>query len=339
MNGAEPRVLLVAEFDEGLHAHSALRRRALERLGCKVDTFDLRGRGGLLTRLRGGSLIERLRDAIARAAPQLVLVTGGSVLGVGAVESLRRDSYAAWANLLPGDPDGSAGVPAPDLAAAYDVLFVPDSALATRLRTLGHARATYLPFACDPSVHRPMHSRDQFRANVVFVGGATPYRETMLAGLAEFGLAVWGPGWRKTGLRDYCRGETLSMAEYVKAYAGASVAVNLHREDAGASREIGCNQRTFEIAAIGVAQVTGARGDLARHFEPFQEVLVYEDAAGLRSLVEDALHAQAAAEQLAAAARRRALGEHTHMHRMRTLLDAVTPLTVAGGAPGGSAPG
>jgi spore maturation protein CgeB len=319
---APTRVLLVARFDDAMHAHSALRRRALERLGCKVDSFDPAGRGGLLARFRSGSTLERLRDTIAKTTPEVVLVTA-SVLDVGTVDALRRDSYAVWANLLTGDPDGNAATGAGDLAAAYDVLFVPDSALASRLRTLGHQRTTYLPFACDPSVHRPMHSRDQFRANVVFVGGATPYRETMLAGLTEFGLAVWGPGWRRTALRDYCRGETLSMEEYVKAYAGATVGVNLHRGAAAGTRDVGCNQRLFEIAAIGVPQVAGQRGDLPRHFTPFSEVLVYEDAAGLRTLVKDALHAPAAAEQLAAAARRRALSEHTHMHRMRVVLDTV----------------
>lgn len=320
---AGTRVLLVAEFDNALHAHAALRRRALERLQCSVDTFDPAGRGGLFARLRGGSLLERLRDTIARTTPQLVLVIGGSVLGAGMVESLRRDSYASWVNLLTTGADGEPGTSAADLAASYDILFVPDSGLATRLRALGHARSTYLPLACDPSVQRPMHSRDQFRANVVFVGGATPYRESMLAGLAEFGLAVWGPGWRRTGLRDYCRGETLSMADYVKAYAGATVAVNVHRQDPGASREAGCNQRLFEIAAIGVPQVTGARADLPRHFEPWNEVLVYQDGPTLRALVGDVMQTPAAAEQLATAARRRALAEHTHMHRMRTLLDTV----------------
>lgn len=321
MNEPPTRVLLVARFDDAMHAHSALRRRALERLGCQVDTFDPAARGGMLARFRSGSVAERLRDTIAKTTPELILVTG-EVVDVGTVDALRRDSYASWANLLTGDPEGSgASTTAGDMAAAYDVLFVPDSALASRLRTLGHARCTYLPFACDPSVHRPMRSRDQFRANVVFVGGATPYREAMLAGLVEFGLAVWGPGWRRTALRDYCRGETLTMEEYVKAYAGATVAVNIHRGGGGSSREAGCNQRLFEIAAIGVPQVAGERGDLPRHFAPFAEVLVYQDAAGLRTLVRDAIHAPAAAEQLAAAARRRALAEHTHMHRMRVVLD------------------
>jgi spore maturation protein CgeB len=314
------RVLLVARFDDAMHAHAGLRRRALERLGCQVEAFDPASRGGLMARFRSGSVTDRLRDTIAKAAPELVLVLG-DVVDVATVDTLRRDSYATWASFLAADPDGTSPGAAGDLAAAYDVLFVPDSALATRLRALGHARSTYLPFACDPSVHRPMRSRDQFRANVVFVGGATPYREAMLAGLVEFGLAVWGPGWRRTSLRDYCRGETLSMEEYVKAYAGATVAVNLHRGGPSASRDVGCNQRLFEIAAIGVPQVAGQRGDLARHFTPFAEVLVYEDAAGLRTLVKDALHAPAAAEQLAAGARRRALTEHTHMHRMRTVLD------------------
>lgn len=320
----DSRVLLVAEFDDSLHAHSALRRRALERLGCKVDVFDIAGRGGVLSRFRRvGTLLERLKDAVARTTPELVLVAGAAPLSVALVEVLRRDSYAAWVSLFTGDSGGSDGSAAADLAAAFDAVFVPDSSLATRLRTLGHARSGYLPFACDPSVHRPMRSRDQFRANVVFVGAATAYREAMLGALAEFGIAVWGPGWRRTGLRDYCRGETLTMADYVRAYAGASVAVNIHREDPASSRDFAVNQRLFEIAAIGVPQVTGDRGDLARHFIPGEEVQVYGDATALRSLVKQMLYDQPAAEQVAAAGRRRALAEHTHMHRMQALLDAV----------------
>ena len=35
------------------------------------------------------------------------------------------------------------------------------------------------------------------------------------------------PGWRRTKLRDYCRGELLSHEDYIRAYAGASVAVNV----------------------------------------------------------------------------------------------------------------
>ena len=46
----DTRILLIGAFDDALHAHAALRRRALERLGCRVATLNLIGTGGWLSR-------------------------------------------------------------------------------------------------------------------------------------------------------------------------------------------------------------------------------------------------------------------------------------------------
>ncbi|RDJ93930.1 hypothetical protein B4Q13_18470, partial [Lacticaseibacillus rhamnosus] len=51
-------------FDDGEHAHSPQRARALERLTCDVTTFDLRKRPGLLGRLAGSDLRSRLLKSI-----------------------------------------------------------------------------------------------------------------------------------------------------------------------------------------------------------------------------------------------------------------------------------
>jgi spore maturation protein CgeB len=175
-------------------------------------------------------------------------------------------------------------------------------------------------------VHKPLRARGPFRANVVFAGGATLRRERLLGELVEFGLALWGPGWRKTSLKDYCRGELPSTEDFVRAYAGATVAVNVHRnsaEDRGGDIT-GVNRRTFEIAAIGVPQVVDAREDLARHFEEGNEVLVYTDEHQLKGHVKRAIQDDNYRDRLAAAGRERALRQHTYMHRMRVLLDAVS---------------
>jgi spore maturation protein CgeB len=146
----------------------------------------------------------------------------------------------------------------------------------------------------------------------------------MLSELVEYGLAVWGPGWRRTKLRDYCRGEVLEQGDYVRAYAGASVAVNVPCcEDAGAEGEPGCNRRLFELAAIGVPQVVEDRPDLHAHFREGSEILVARSTGELKTLVREALQDRPWAEQVAAGARQRALSEHTYMHRIRTLLAAV----------------
>jgi spore maturation protein CgeB len=155
----------------------------------------------------------------------------------------------------------------------------------------------------------------------VFAGSATPRRERLLSELVEFGLALWGPGWRKTSLRDYCRGEAPSTAEYVNAYGGATVAVNIHHVAVeNDPREAACNRRLFEVAAMGIAQVVDDRGDLPRYFDPGHEVAVFRDAAELRETVRGLLEDPAEVDRLGAAARARQLQDHTYMHRLRQLL-------------------
>jgi spore maturation protein CgeB len=317
---SETRVLLVGAFDDALHAHAALRRRALERLGCRVATLNLIGTGGWLTRLRRVGLHDRLSRAIASTTPALVLVLEGTQVDAPMVASLRQGG-PTWVNWF---CDGRRTVDEiRPFAAAYDAVFVADGATQEALDEPGNPPVHYLPAACDPSIHRPMRARDRFRANVVFAGTATPHRERQLSELVEFGVAVWGPGWRRTKLRDYCRGELLTHEDYIRAYAGASVAINLGCGEGGeGGGEPGASRRLFEVAAIGVPQVVEEHPDLHRHFREGSELLVSRTARDLRTLTSEALHDRAWAEEVAAGARQRALTEHTYMHRLASLLRA-----------------
>jgi spore maturation protein CgeB len=315
-------VLLVGAFDDALHAHAGLRRRALERLGCRVVTLNLIGTGGWLSRLRRVGLHDRLSRAIASTAPALVLVLEGSQVDAAMVASLRQGNGTAWVNWFC-DARRTADDILP-LAAAYDAVFVADRATVEALDQPGNPPVYYLPAGCDPSIHRPMRARDRFRANVVFAGTATPHRERRLAELVEFGVAVWGPGWRRTKLRDYCRGELLSHEDYIRAYAGASVAVNVAcAEDLDGRGDPGASRRLFELAAIGVPQVVEEHADIHAHFREGSEILVSRNTSEFRTLTAEALHDRAWAEQVAAGARQRALAEHTYMHRLGVLLQTV----------------
>lgn len=326
----DTRVLLIGSFDDALHAHAALRRRALERLGCRVATLNLIGTGGWLSRFRRVGLHDRIARAIASTTPALVLVLEGVQVDAAMVASLRQGGGSVWVNWF---CDARRG---PDdirpRAAPYDAVFVADCATARTLDEPGFPPVHYLPAGCDPSIHRPMRARDRFRANVVFAGTATPHRERQLSELVEFGVAVWGPGWRRTKLRDYCRGELLAHEDYIRAYAGASVAVNVPCCEPGTNGgELGASRRLFELAAIGVPQVVEEHPDLHRHFREGSEILVARSPAELRSLTAEALHDRAWAEQVAAGARQRALTEHTYMHRLSALLAAVVGQPVAAG--------
>jgi spore maturation protein CgeB len=317
-------VLLVGAFDDAMHAHTALRRRALERLGCRVTSFNLVSQGGLLNRLRRIGLRDRRVKALHQTDPEVVLVLEGSQMPPELVAELKRESRALWVNWFCDERRSRSAISA--LAAAYDLVFVAGSEVVESGETVGLPPLRYLPPGCDPSVHRPMRSRDQFRANVVFAGTATAHRERVLSELVEFGLAVWGPGWRRTRLRDYCRGELLDHGDYIRAYAGASVAVNVQCSDATDGADPGCNRRLFELAAIGVPQVVEDRPDIHRHFREGSEILVARSTADFKGLLAEALQDRAWSEQVAAGARQRALTEHTYMHRLAALLGATRVL-------------
>lgn len=322
----ERSLLFIAEFDDTGHAHAAQQRRALERLGARVTPFDLNAKPSLLERFRAGDVGKRLERALDEHDPDLVLVIGGDSLDEALVDRLRPHSRARWINWLPDDLRTVADAAA--LARPYDHIYAIGTDVAAEIHERLGRSVDVLALAADPSVYRPIRTKDQYRANVVFAGAATPRRERLLGELVEFGLAVWGPGWRKTSLRDYCRGEVPSTEEYVKAYAGASVAVNIHHVAVeGDPREASCNQRLFELAAMGAAQVVDERGDLPRSFDPGREVLAFRDAAELRAQVRELLENPAEAERLGTAARARSLQDHTYMHRLRhLLLDQPRPL-------------
>lgn len=312
---APQTVLLVAPFDHGFNSHSNLQRRALERLGCSVRTFDMKGRGWF-GYLRRRDRIDRLAGVLERHRFDAVLVTGPRSFDPEFIERFRGRA-GRWLWWCPEAPLDRPGLD--QSARAHDAVFTGYNDAAAELSDRTGRLVRYLPPACDPSVHRPMRSRDRFRANVVFAGRATPRRVELLSELVEFGIAVWGRGWRRTSLKEYCRGERVNDADYVKAYAGSSVAVNIHREASGPWQS-GCNQRVFELAAMGTAQVVDYRADLERHFMPGRHLLAFDDSRTLRDSVKALLLDPSGAEEMGRRARATALSEHTYMHRMVELL-------------------
>ena len=314
------KILLVSRFNEARYAHAALYQRALERLGATVTPFNLE-RTGWLDRLTRKDLKVRLEQAIRHADPDIILITDGEVIREGAVEPLRRVTRARWIHWFPWQEGLEETIRR--AASASDQVFVAGAERAAHWSKESGTTIFTLDAACDPSVHRPLRVREPFRANLVFAGSASPYRVAMLSQLVEFELAVWGPGWMKTGLREYCRGELLSMDNYVRAYAGATIGINSHRTEGSSHSNGAVNARLFEIAGIGVPQAVEDRHDLASHFTPGEEVMSYRGIDELREKVRAALADQASRERMAQAARQAALKRHTYMHRMQSLLDKV----------------
>ncbi len=149
----------------------------------------------------------------------------------------------------------------------------------------------------------------------MFVGSRDDVREPVLRVLADAGLVAWGPGWP--------RGPVYGD-DFVRVLAGAQVGVNVHQQfgERGdpARYGTGANMRVFELAAVGTPQLSDAKADIARHFTPDREIVLYRSVAELADRARVLLGDGALRRRLAAAARERAVREHTWRHRVEELL-------------------
>ena len=304
------RVALVAAFNRRYHRSGAALAGALEALGCEVRRCEERSRG--LNSIFRRPLAARLRRLLERRRADLILVFKGTRLHAATVGELKREVGGRWVNWFPDDP--REGDVSATLSPAYDVFFTHDSSGLERHRRAG-ARAHYLALGCDPAYHRPLDGGARWRAPLALVGSRDAAREQVAGALADLGLVAWGPGWP--------RGPVYGD-DFVRALSGATVGLNVHQHfgEAGdpARYGTGANMRVFELAAVGAPQLCDARADIARHFAPDREIVLYRTMAELRDRARMLLGDDRLRHSLATAARARALQEHTWVHRIRELL-------------------
>jgi spore maturation protein CgeB len=216
----------------------------------------------------------------------------------------------------------------PELVSRYDVyLSFTGGPL---LERLGARRAR--PFYCmvDPDRYRP--GEIERRYSLGYLGTYSADRdepfERLLLGVArrlpELRFAVGGPQYPDTieWPANVERAEHVPPAAHPRFYASQRLTLNVTRAamvEAGWSPSV----RLFEAAACGVPIMSDSWPGLDRFFVPGEELLVADSTEAAVELVrmpDDEL------EQIAAAARRRVLAEHTADRRAEQLEDEVAAL-------------
>lgn len=338
MPPSPPRLLMVGAHWGAFEQMEACIERAASRLGWPSARFDYQAQSllpswlsGLVPaslrralsarRLRAVEASDRTRsnrrflDLLEGFRPDILLALRAERLDPGSVEAAReRGAFAV--NWLGDDPAPRV----PDaLVPAYDLWAVIDRGWGEWLRARGARRVEHLPLGCDPQLHRPAELSPEERrlwgSRLCFVGTRDERRERLLAAVAELGLAVWGPGWdaAKGPVRRCVRSAgRIGRAEWLKAYAGAELVLNMH-----AQGEQGLNLRTWEALAAGACLVCEGRADLERLLPGC--AAPFDGPEDLRRVCERLLADPGRRRALAAAGRERALGRHSFDRRLETL--------------------
>ena len=333
------RVLLSGAINPRFEALPDYIAAALRRLGHEVALFDHRSRilpGRVRERVRSLDRLERialnrrLAGVARRFKPGLLLVNQGAEIAPETISSIRLEIGAFTVNWWSDYPaQFEEGL---ELArcGVYDRFYVSGTDAESRHHAAGARETRWLPFGCDPAIHRPAAlepaEKGLYGARLAFVGSAYPERRDLLAPLADLGLAIWGPGWERfredAEIGRCIRGGALRPAEWVRVFSAADLVVNVSYGFGGAPDRYGsmANVRVFEALACGACQIVDAKHDISAMFRDGEHLVLYRSAGELRRRAESLLGDPERRARISRQGRREAIERHTWAHRLERIL-------------------
>jgi spore maturation protein CgeB len=201
-------------------------------------------------------------------------------------------------------------------------------------RALGARRCVPVYNAHDPDTHFPVDPEARFDADLTLLANRLPDREARVdefffapaASLPWMRFLLGGNGWADKGApANVVRLGHVYTTDHNALNASPMAVLNVARDSMAA---VGWSPatRVFEAAAAGACVITDAWRGIEDFFEPGREILVAEDGDAVARLLRGLSRSRARA--IGAAARARALREHTYEARA---LDVERILT--GGSP------
>jgi spore maturation protein CgeB len=281
--------------------------------------------------------VEQALDS-ARGADLLVKASGVGVFDrrlearipelkrAGALAAFWDVDAPATLDRLGADPDD----PFRALVPEYDIVFTYGGGppVVAGYTTLGARQCVPIYNGLDPATHHPAPPDSRFSCDLGLVANRLPDRERRIdeyflgpaAELRGLDFVLAGAGWGDKQMPPNVRyvGH-LYTADHNTFNTAARTVLNVSR-DSMAAYGFSPATRVFEAAGAGACIITDAWDGIAMFFEPGSEILVAESGPAVAEHL--ARLTPERARRIGAAARRRALAEHTYARRIE-LVEAV----------------
>jgi spore maturation protein CgeB len=216
------------------------------------------------------------------------------------------------------------------LIPAYDIVLTYGGGppVVAGYRGLGARRCVPIYNGLDPGTHYPVPAEPRFCCDLGLIANRLPDRErriddfflSVAAALPDCRFLLGGAGWSDKPLPTNvaCLGHVFTR-DHNAFNCSARCVLNVSR-DSMARYGFSPATRVFEAAGAGACIITDTWEGVAQFFEPDREIVVAEDGPAVAEHLTRL--SPEAARRLGAAARTRAIAEHTYDRRV-DLLEAV----------------
>jgi spore maturation protein CgeB len=261
----------------------------------------------------------RIAHELSAFQPNLIIVLNLTGLP-GAAVQLWRDAIPRGTAIVGWLCDRGDSLP-PGYSPGFDGLYYFDTSdragLAAEYASTA-ARLAHLPLAVNPDrfplCTTPTAAR---RPVLVFAGNCTAQRREAIARLQAAGEPVESYGPNSGHRFRFWRNRRYSQSHLARLYGSHLACLNLLQSG---NTHNGLNLRAFEIPCAGGLGTYPDVPDLPACFEPGREILVYHRLEELPEIMARLRREPGTADAMIAASRKRALSEHTYVHRAARML-------------------
>jgi len=340
------KILFVGYHNPRFISFTEYIERAITSLGHTLEVFDFRDwRIPARIRQRVPALHSRdmrriNRDLIRRVEkfrPDLLIVNGGWTIFPETVSEIRSSFKVITVNWIADFPlmfnDYLRNGP------YYDYFFTCGTDALNKYREAGNKNGYWLPFACDPAIHKPIdlsaEEKKKYACDICFVGSNYTERVEILEKLTDFDLGIWGIGWKRipknSPLGSSIRGGVVTPDEWVKIFSASKMVLNIigHRCDVMEpyvdEKDFRMtNTKVFEILGCGAFQLVDAKADVMTLFEDKKHLVCYRNADELIDLIKSYLADPGQRKMVAGEGRTEVLKKHTYRHRIEEILSIIS---------------
>ncbi len=243
----------------------------------------------------------------------------------------RADAIAVfWDVDAPATLDRIAANPDDPLRAlipAYDLVLTYGGGppVVAAYRDHGARRCVPIYNGLDPQTHHPAPPEPRFNCDLGLIANRLPDRERRIdaffvkvaADLPDRRFLLGGNGWADKALPGNVGYLGHVYTRDHNAFNASALAVLNVSRDSMAAYGFSPATRVFEAAGAGACIITDKWEGLDQFFEPGREILVAEDGPGVAEIIGRL--GQSEARRIGAAARARALADHTYRQRVGLL--------------------
>lgn len=212
-----------------------------------------------------------------------------------------------------------------------DLIFTHAFESVALYRSMGKM-ANYLPFACDPTLHKQPSPHPAEHVDIALVATlkehyqGNPWRmhslQCLLQPALQSGLRVgiWGKGWQESGeilpfpVPAKALKGPIAYLEAPEIYNSASIVLGLQNAPDLLTR------RTFEVLGSGAFLLTLDTPAVRRHFVPGQHLAVTQSPEQTTAQIAFYLSHSAERHAIAQQGQQEAYAHHTYAHRVATMV-------------------